>query len=84
MLPIQSPCTVTQSVWEGRVQTPKTVNAFRHVDLRPTVGAMLRDFIGDRKQGFIFQTRTGTPFRQSNFLRGSLHPVLEELGIERQ
>ena len=54
--------TVAQSVWEGRVQTPKTENAFRQVDLHPSVAAMLRDFIGDRKQGFIFQTRTGTPF----------------------
>ena len=84
MLPIQSPCTVAQSVWEGRVQTPKTVNAFRQVDLHPTVAAMLRDFIGDRKQGFLFRTRTGTPFLQSNFLRSSLYPILEELGIEKQ
>jgi integrase len=45
---------------------------------------MLRDFIGDRKEGFLFRTRTGTPFLQSNFLRNSLYPVLEELGIEKQ
>ncbi len=76
--------TVAQSVWEGRVQTPKTVNAFRQVDLHPTVAAMLRDFVGDRKQGFLFRTRTGTPFLQSNFLRSSLYPILEELGIEKQ
>jgi integrase len=75
--------TVAQSVWEGRVQTPKTVNAFRQVDLHPTA-AMLRDFIGDRKQGFLFRTRSGTPFLQSNFLRSSLYPILEELGIEKQ
>jgi integrase len=76
--------TVAQSVWEGRVQTPKTANAFRQVDLHPTVAAMLRDFIGDRKQGFLFQTRTATPFLQSNFLRSSLYPILKELGIEKQ
>ncbi|MGA8981861.1 MAG: tyrosine-type recombinase/integrase [Candidatus Acidiferrales bacterium] len=76
--------TVAQSIWEGRVQTPKTVNAFRQVDLHPTVAAMLRDFIGHRKQGYLFRTRTGTPFLQSNFLRSSLHPILEELGIEKQ
>src|SRR5208337_5409371 len=61
--------TVAQSVWEGRVQTPKTVNAFRQVDLHPTVASKLRDFIADRKEGFLFRTRTGTPFLQSNFLR---------------
>ncbi|MHB8484623.1 MAG: tyrosine-type recombinase/integrase [Candidatus Acidiferrales bacterium] len=76
--------TVAQSVWEGRVQTPKTVNAFRQVDLHSTVAAMLRDFIGGRREGFIFRTRTGTPFFQSNFLRSSLHPILEKLGIEKQ
>src|SRR5208282_4650272 len=45
---------------------------------------MLRDFIGDRKQGFLFRTRTGTPFLQSTFLRSSLYPILEGLGIEKQ
>ena len=60
------------------------MNAFREVDLHPTVAAMLRDFIGDRKQGSLFRTRMGTPFLQSNFLRSSLYPILEELGIEKQ
>jgi integrase len=76
--------TVEQSVWEGQVQTPKTKNSFRQVDLHPTVAAMLRDFIGDRKAGFIFRTRTGTPFLQSNVLRSFLYPILEELRIEQQ
>src|ERR1700684_4408136 len=61
-----------------------TVNSFRQVGLCPTVATMLRDFIGDRKQGFLFGTSTGTPFLQSNFLRSSLYPILEELGIEKQ
>jgi hypothetical protein len=74
----------SRRIWEGRVQTPKTVNAFRQVDLHHTVAAMLRDFVGDRKQGFLFRTRTGTLFLQSNFLRSSLYPILEELGIEKQ
>jgi hypothetical protein len=76
--------TVAQSVWEGRVQTPKTASAFRQVDLHPTIADMLRDFVGDRKEGFLFRTRTGTPSLQSNFLRSSLYPILKELGIEKQ
>jgi integrase len=76
--------TVAQSVWEGRIQTPKTASAFRQGDLHPTVAGLLRDFIGDRQEGFLFRTRTGTPFLQSNFLRSSLHPILKELGIEKQ
>jgi integrase len=76
--------TVAQSVWEGRVQTPKTTNAYRQVDLHPTIGDWLRAFIGDRNEGFIFRTSTGTPFRQSNFLRSYFHPILDKLGIEKQ
>jgi integrase len=76
--------TVNQSVWEGRVQTPKTPNAYRQVDLHPTVAALLRAYLGDRKEGYIFRTRTGTPYLQSNFLRSHLHPILEKLGIEKQ
>jgi integrase len=51
---------------------------------RHSVAAMLRDFVGDRKEGFLFRSRTGTPFLQSNFLRSSLYPILEEIGIEKQ
>ena len=76
--------TVEQSVWEGRIQTPKTANAFRKVELHSSVAAILGDFVGQRKEGFIFRTRTGRPFLQSNFLRSSLHPILAKLGIEKQ
>ena len=75
---------VEQSVWEGRKQTPKTNNARREVDLHPSVATLLRGFIGHRKDGFIFRSEEGTPIHQSNFLRRYLHPLLEQLGIEKQ
>ena len=75
---------VDLSLWNGSVQDPKTRNAYREVDLHPSVAALLRDFIGDRKDGFIFQARNGSPIHQSNFLRGSLHPILKKLGIQKQ
>jgi integrase len=74
---------VEQSVWQGKVQAPKTLNSYRTVDLYPDVAKMLSDFIGDRKDGFIFRTSTGKPLGQSNILRRGLHPVLETLGIKR-
>ena len=76
--------TVKQSVWEGHVQAPKTKNANRQVDLHPSVSDCLHTFIGGRKEGFIFQTDNGTPLHTSNFLRRHLHPLLEQLGIEKQ
>jgi integrase len=75
---------VDQSVWQGAVQNPKTPNAHRQVDLNTSVADCLRAFIGDRKEGFIFQSAKGTSIHQSNFLRRSLHPILAKLGIEKQ
>jgi integrase len=77
-------CSESQSVWEGRRQTPKTKNAKREVDLHSSVAALLQGFIGDRKDGFIFRSEKGAPVHQSNFLRRCLHPLLEQLGIEKQ
>jgi len=53
-------------------------------ELHSSVAAALRGFIGDRKDGFIFRSEKGTPVHQSNFLRRCLHPLLEQLGIEKQ
>jgi hypothetical protein len=40
---------------------------------------MLREFIGERKTGLLFCSRTGKPPQQSNILRRWLHPVLKQL-----
>jgi integrase len=73
--------TVNQALWHARVQDPKTANAFRAVDLHPDVAALLKEFIGDRTKGFIFQASSGRPLSQVNLLRRELHPLLAALGI---
>jgi integrase len=50
------------------------------MDLHPKMAAMLKEYIGDRKSGLLFPTRSGKPLGQSNVLRRTLHPILEELG----
>ena len=75
---------VQQSVWSGDIQKPKTKSAFRLVELHSSVAAMLRNYIGDRKEGFVFAARNGSSLRQSNFVRRFLHPALKKLGIEKQ
>ncbi len=40
---------------------------------------MLKDFIGERNQGLLFQSRNGKPLSQSNILWRSLHPILVKL-----
>lgn len=75
---------VQQSIWGGKVQEPKTVNSKRFVDLHPDAAALLQQFVGDRKSGFIFQTSSGKPVTQTNILKHGLHPLLEKLGISKR
>ncbi len=78
--------TVSQSVWGGnnKVGTPKTQNAYRVVDLHPDVATLLKQFIGTRTSGFVFQTSSRKPITQTNLLRRELHPLLDELEIGRR
>jgi integrase len=62
---------------EGRL---KTTSALRKVDLHPEVAAMLKNFAGERKTGFLFRSRNGKPLASSCILRRHLHPALAQLG----
>jgi integrase len=75
--------TVEQSCWNGKTQTPKTKNAYRQVDLCPALANLLRTFIGDRVSGFVFKNRDDKPLSQTNLVRRSLHPILQELKVEK-
>jgi integrase len=70
---------IRQSVWNGRMQTPKTTNAFREIDLHPSLATMLQTHVGQRKSGLLFSTATGKPISQTNILKRSLHPILKEM-----
>jgi integrase len=63
---------------EGRLKTP---SALRKVDLHPMIATMLKEFVGERKTGFLFRTRNGKPLGSSNILRRHLHPALKRLGF---
>ena len=58
----------------------KTESAARQVDLHPSVAARLREFVGERRSGFLFQSRNGRPLSSSNILKRHLHPALKKLG----
>jgi integrase len=74
---------VQQSVWLGAVQLPKTKNAVREIDLNSDLAHMLKEFVGERKSGFLFMSRSGRPLSQTNVLRRSLHPILKAMGREK-
>lgn len=62
---------------ESRV---KTNSAVRKVDIHSSVADLLREFIGERRSGFLFHSRRGKPLSSSNILKRHLHPALKELG----
>jgi len=78
--PDASTIRIRQSVWNGQKQTPKTHSALREVDLCPSLTAMLKVFVGERKSGLLFQTKNGKPISQTNTVRRSLHPILKKMG----
>lgn len=58
----------------------KTEAGLRDIDLHPDAARILRNFIGDRKTGFLFQTANETMLNPGNIDRDSLSPILEEMG----
>lgn len=70
---------VRQSLWHGQEQDPKTQAAVRDVDIPTELASLLADFIGKRKDGFLFRTASGEPLSPRNILRDSLYPTLLKL-----
>jgi integrase len=72
---------ICQKAWKGQVHNfLKTPSGKREIDLHSSVGTMLRKYIGERKSGLLFCSKTGKPLHQSNILRRTLHPILAGLG----
>jgi integrase len=67
--------SVEQASWEGNIQTPKTRNAYRKVDLSTETAVMLGEFLGTRTEGFVFRAKSGNPLLQSNLLARKIHPL---------
>lgn len=75
--------TVEQSSWHETIQSPKTKSAYRQIDVCPKLAKLLNDFIESRQSGFLFANQAGKPLSQTNVVRRSLHPILEELGVPK-
>ena len=73
---------VRQSVWRGSVQTPKTDNAVREIDLPSSLAAFLKASVGGRTSGFLFQTESGRPLTQRNVLRDGLGKIRRDMKLE--
>lgn len=73
---------VRQSIWNGIVQSPKTLSGLRKVDVHSSLGAILKAHIQGRQTGFVFQSASGKPLCPSNIRNRSLHPILKAMGKE--
>ena len=80
---ISPDCTtikICQKAWRGQIHDYlKSESGKREIDLHSTVATMLKEFVGERKSGLLFSTRTGKQLYQSSILRRSLHPILANL-----
>jgi integrase len=73
---------VRRSVWQGQEVTVKTKQGYRVVSIEPALVEMLKQHLGDRRAGRVFQTRTGTPFSKDN-VRRKLQSILRALGLKK-
>ena len=75
---------IVQKAKRGTIQPYlKTKNGTRQVDLCSPLAAMLREYIGERKSGLLFQSSIGAQLLQSNSLSDSLHPILDYMAHQR-
>jgi integrase len=62
---------------------PKTKKSTRAIDIDEGLARILREHIGDRTSGLVFQSKTGTPLRGGNIIKRVLNSILDKLGIPR-
>jgi integrase len=74
---------VSQGLWNGKLQSPKTRAGVREVDIPGVLLPMLEQVIGNRTTGFIFHGRNGRPLHQAEVLCCNLHPILASMGREK-
>ena len=74
---------VRRAVWNGRELAPKTKNSIRTIDIDTALADLLRQHLGDRKAGRVFEARNGSPISGNNVLKRVLHPLLKRLGVPK-
>lgn len=73
---------VRRSVWRGMEVAPKTRKGYRDVWIDSSTVHMLREHLGSRTAGRVFQSRVGTPLENRDICRRVLKPICRKLGIQ--
>ena len=74
---------VRRSIWLGKEVTPKSRKGYRDVWIDSDTSRMIREYLGSRASGLVFQTRNSTPLSAWNVVRQVLRPLCDQLGIPR-
>ncbi len=53
------------------------------MDVCTAIAKLIKQFVGDRQSGLLFTNRIGGPLFQTYVVRRSLHPILEEVEVEK-
>jgi integrase len=64
----------------GVTDTLKTPAANRDIDLHSTLANMLDDYVGNRKEGFLFETENGKMLSPETLFRDGFKTVLKKMG----
>lgn len=70
---------VRRSIWRGKEQEPKTLNALRVIDIPEALAKILRKCFAGRN-GYLFSTAQGRPLQARNVLR-VLHSTGKRVGF---
>jgi integrase len=74
---------VQRSVWRGLEVSPKTRRGYREVWIDSGTVRIIRDHLGSRVSGRLFQTRNGTPLTDHDVLKDVLYPICDRLKLPR-
>jgi integrase len=79
--------SIERAAWKGKLQGPKTQNAFRRFTVSPQLADHLRVYLlnhwKENPERLLFSTRNGTAFNNRDIVDQVLHPILERLQINR-
>jgi integrase len=74
--------SVWQSVSLSHIVAPKTAAGYRDFAISEELAEHIRMFLSGKREGLLFQTPEGGPWRESKVVERKLNPLLDRLGIE--
>jgi integrase len=82
----RSTFNIDQSVWQGKIQTPKSLKAHRTFAISQALLKMLRGYLDHHWRtnslGLVFANKRGNPMCMDDFRNRELNPILRKLGID--